>query len=71
MTHQHTYTRTCVTLTLPDHAHRYELHQAWDCACGHGYTATSWALNTGRHLSLAEMQAVQAREKAKPGRGRR
>lgn len=69
MSHTHDYaTRRYIMLSLPDSTGRYELLQQFLCACGRCLSCTSWSMNTGRHHSLAELQAIQAREKAKPQR---
>lgn len=67
MTHKHTYTqRTFTTLTLPTLDGRYELSRSFLCACGEAITCTMWSLNRGRHHTLEELQAIKARETAKP-----
>lgn len=69
MRHTHAYTtRSFTTLTLPEANGRYEVFQGFACACGHAWSCTSYAQNTGRHLSLAELQAIKRREQARPQR---
>lgn len=69
--HTHTFTHTpahpampaLVTLTLPDSSGRYELHQQFGCVCGAITNCTSWARNTGRHLTYAELREVGRQER--------
>lgn len=74
--HRHHFTPTLrLTLTLPETATgRYELFQVFACDCGTTFHCTSWARNTGRHLTWEELQEVGRQERvfgmgqAPPGR---
>jgi hypothetical protein len=61
-----THHRDYVMLSLPERDGHYELFQSHRCQCGRSWDITSYALNTGRHPSLAELRATQAREEAQP-----
>ena len=71
MRHHHYQRHLVTTLTLPTAEGRYEVFQAFECACGESLSCTSYALNTGRHLTVDELKLVQAKEQARPQHRRR